>query len=192
MVEAKKPVWRMPAAGGIPEPLTRHLERQHCRTCCGWARGALHNRHPESNFADGQIAVTSLATGDTHVVLAQGVDARYVSSGHLVYVRDGTLMAVAFDLKGLRVTGTPVAIVKDVMQAVRTGSLSLSETGAAQFSVSDTGALVYVRGVLRRKLNSLDGEQGRHGDEGAHWTGTRAGRSRVLLWSLSRGHSSTI
>ena len=36
-----------------------------------------------------------------------------------MYVRDGTLMAVAFDPKRLRVTGTPVAIVNGVMQAVR-------------------------------------------------------------------------
>jgi hypothetical protein len=42
------------------------------------------------------------------------------------------------------------------MQAVRTPSLSLSETGAAQFSVSNTGALVYVPGVtVPEILNSL-------------------------------------
>ena len=86
----------------------------------------------------------SLATGDTHVVLDQGVDARYVPSGHLVYVRDGTLMAAPFDLKGLRVTGTEAAIVNGVMQAVRTPSLTLGETGAAQFSVSNSGDFVYV------------------------------------------------
>ena len=62
-------------------------------------------------------------------------------------------MAAPFDLKALRVTGTPAAIVKGVMQAVRTSSLSLSETGAAQFSVSNSGALVYVTGVPYNQLS---------------------------------------
>ena len=81
------------------------------------------------------------------VVLDQGIDARYIPSGHLVYVHDGTLMAAPFDLQGLRVTGTPVVIVKGLMQALRTGSISVGDTGAGQFSVSDTGALVYVPGA---------------------------------------------
>ena len=52
------------------------------------------------------------------------------------------------------------------MQAVRTGSLTLSETGAAQFSVSDTGALVYVPGVTAPETSDLAGmgEPERHGD----------------------------
>jgi serine/threonine-protein kinase len=160
-VEGEGRLWRVPAAGGMPETLTRldsNDGRRHSLPhMLPDGRRVLYTiGNPGSNFADGQVAVMSLATGDTHVVLDQGVDARYVSSGHLVYARDGTLMAVPFDLKGLRVTGTPVAIVKDVLQAVRTPSLSLSETGAAQFSVSNTGALVYVPGVIVPEiLNSL-------------------------------------
>jgi hypothetical protein len=42
------------------------------------------------------------------------------------------------------------------MQAVRTSFLSLNETGAAQFSISDTGALVYVSSVtVPEFVNSL-------------------------------------
>jgi hypothetical protein len=44
----------------------------------------------------------------------------------------------------------PAAIVNGVMQAVRAGSLSLSETGAAQFSVSNTGDLVSHGSRIRR------------------------------------------
>jgi Periplasmic component of the Tol biopolymer transport system len=99
------------------------------------------------NYSDGQTVVMSLATGETHVVLDQGIDARYIPSGHLVYVHDGTLMAAPFDLQGLRVTGTPVVIVKGLMQALRTGFISVGDTGAGQFSVSNTGALVYVPGA---------------------------------------------
>jgi len=149
MVEGEGRLWRVPATGGMPEVLTRldsNGRRGHSLPhMLPGGRSVLYTiGDPASNYADGQVAVMSLATGETHVVLEQGVDARYAPSGHLVYVRDGTLMAAPFDLKGLRVTGTPAAIVNGVMQAVRTSSLSLSETGAAQFSVSNTGALVYV------------------------------------------------
>jgi hypothetical protein len=137
----------------------------------------------------------SLATGDTHVVLDQGVDARYVPSGHLVYVRDGTLMAVPFDLQRLRVTGTPAAIVKGVMQAVRTSFVSVSETGAAQFSVSNTGVLVYVASatvpdlVMSLVWVSRDGTvkpttvpRGPHGGLRLSPDG-----QRVLLYTMGRG-----
>ena len=45
-----------------------------------------------------QIVVQSLETGQRRVVLQGADEARYVPTGHLVYVQAGTLMAVAFDL----------------------------------------------------------------------------------------------
>jgi len=142
-------LWRVPASGGVPHTLTRRdpndRRNQSLPQMLPDGRGVLYTVGTEkANFADGEVVGMSLATGETHVVLDRGVDARYVPSGHLVYVLDGTLMAAPFDLKALRVTGTPAAIVNGVMQAVRTSFLDVSETGAAQFSVSNTGALVYV------------------------------------------------
>jgi len=142
-------LWRVPASGGVPHTLTRRdpndRRRHSLPHMLPEGRGVLYTVATEqANFLDGETLVMSRETGETHVVLDRGVDARYVPSGHLVYVRDGTLMAAPFDLKAVRVTGTPVAIVKDVMHAVHTTSLTLSETGAAQFSVSNSGALVYV------------------------------------------------
>jgi eukaryotic-like serine/threonine-protein kinase len=159
--EGSRRLWRVPVAGGMPEVLPR-LDSKDPRSqtlphMLPDGRAVLYTiGTTASNFADGQVAVMSLATGDTHVVLDHGVDARYVPSGHLVYVRDGTLMAVPFDLRGLRVTGTPAAIVKGVMQAVGTSFLSVSETGAAQFSVSNTGVLVYLPSApVPEQLRSL-------------------------------------
>jgi serine/threonine-protein kinase len=199
-VEGEGRLWRMPAAGGMPETLTRLDSKDRISHSLPHmlpdGRGVLYTiGTPASNFADGQVAVMSLATGETHVVLDHGVDARYVPSGHLVYVRDATLMAVPFDLKGLRTTGTPAAIVKGVMQAVRTNSLSVSETGAAQFSVSDTGSLVYVPSAPVPELLvslvwvSRDGTvkpttvpRGPHGGPRLSPDGKRA-----LLYTLGRG-----
>ncbi len=43
-----------------------------------------------------------------------GYHGRYLPSGHLVYIRDGTLFAVAFDLGRLEVTGQPARAVEGV------------------------------------------------------------------------------
>ena len=44
-----------------------------------------------------QIAVLDLRTGQHKTLINGGSDAKYVSSGHLVYVAAGTLRAVRFD-----------------------------------------------------------------------------------------------
>ena len=84
-----------------------------------------------------QVAVLDLRTGTQTVLIRGGRDARYVSSGHLIYAAEGTLRAVAFDLARLAVVGTSVA----VLPAVQT-----TETGAAEVAVAADGTLVYVPG----------------------------------------------
>jgi serine/threonine-protein kinase len=62
----------------------------------------------------------------------------YVPSGHLVYEQAGNLMAVPFDLKQLQVVGTPVSVLQGVIETPL--------PPGAQYSVSNTGSLVYVSG----------------------------------------------
>src|SRR5437867_13242416 len=54
-------------------------------------------------------------------------------------------MAVPFDSTRLEVTGGPVALIADLMQAAY-ATASGADSGAAQFTVSNTGALVYWSG----------------------------------------------
>lgn len=72
-------------------------------------------------------------------MIERGRDARYVATGHLLYVVSGTLLAVPFDEERLEVTGAPVPMV----EGLETTSL-IGNSGAAQYSVSETGSLVYV------------------------------------------------
>ena len=55
-----------------------------------------------------------------------------------MHVQNGTLFARAFDLNRLEATGPAVPVIGDVM--------SDTNTGVAQFAVSDTGTLVYLAG----------------------------------------------
>jgi serine/threonine-protein kinase len=72
------------------------------------------------------------------VVYQGGYYWQYVPSGHLLYVHDGTLFAVSFDVDQLKVTGTPVPLV--------TGVSASATSGGAQVSISESGTLAYIPG----------------------------------------------
>ncbi len=94
------------------------------------------------SWYDADIMAQSLETGERHVLVRGGAQAHYVSTGHLVYARAGTLYAVPFDAETLRVTGSPVAVLEGVAED--------QTTGVSQFTVSATGSLAYIPGGLRR------------------------------------------
>jgi serine/threonine-protein kinase len=135
---------RVSANGGTPATLTTPDESAGERThrwpqvlpggeaalvTVGIARG--------TSFDEARIGVVSLATGKLRLLSEHGFHARYVSSGHLLYVRGDTLLAAPFDLRRLVVTGASVP----VLEGLRTNA-----SGGAHFSVSDTGALAYLPG----------------------------------------------
>ena len=78
-------------------------------------------------------------------MLTNAMDPRYVRSGHLLFMRQGTLMAVAFDPDRVEVEGQPVIVLEDVMQALDMPNTGW-ETGAAQVAVSASGHLAYASG----------------------------------------------
>ena len=75
------------------------------------------------------------ATGERRTIIDSASYPMIASSGHLVFFRDGALVAAAFDEKRLEITGTPVRVADDV---------ALDNLGAPLAAVSDSGALVYV------------------------------------------------
>ncbi len=93
-----------------------------------------------TRFDTARVVVHSLKTGEQKTLVEGGTDARYLPTGHIVYASGGNLLAVGFDLDRLEPKGTPVPVVQGVRRAVA------AATGAAQFSVSATGSLVFVPG----------------------------------------------
>jgi serine/threonine-protein kinase len=101
-----------------------------------------------------RLALLNLDTREWIALLPDAADAKYVPTGHLVFLRQGTLMAVRFDAASLKVIGHPSPVVENVMQALV--PWSFQNTGAGQFDVSDSGSLVYAAGgVLPDLQNSL-------------------------------------
>ena len=84
-----------------------------------------------------QIAVLSLETKEQKTLLANGKQAHFLPTGHLVYElsETGNLMAVPFDLARLEVTGEPVPIVEGVRQ---------NGGDFVDYAVSQEGTVVYV------------------------------------------------
>jgi serine/threonine-protein kinase len=74
-------------------------------------------------------------------VIESGTDAHYLSSGYIVYYFRGSIYAVGFDPVSRRKIGEPVRVQDDVARAM--GNV----TGAAMYSVSDAGHLIYVPGA---------------------------------------------
>ena len=142
-------IYELPATGGSLSRLTTFDSTQGERLVypelLPGGRAVLYNVALGEVPSQWDIVVESLDTGQRRVVVEGGSDPRYISSGHIVFVRTGSLMAVPFDVARLEVTGAPVVVVEDVMQAER-GINGYLNTGAGQFSVSQSGSLAYISG----------------------------------------------
>jgi serine/threonine-protein kinase len=150
---------RVSADGGNSETLTRpDLKREErAHRLPSWlpnGKAVLFTVMRQSFDSQPRLALFRLDTREWHVLLQDAADARYVPTGHLVFLRQGTLMAVRFDLARLEVIGQPVALVENVMQAFSTAGEC--HTGAGQFGISDTGSLIYAMGgIVPDRKNSL-------------------------------------
>jgi eukaryotic-like serine/threonine-protein kinase len=134
-------LWRVPESGGTPERLTtldtarREFNHWYPQALPG-GRAAIFNSF-STPTARSRIEAVEFATGRRTVLVDGAVFARYVASGHLLYVRDGAIFAVPFDPASLSVLGAAVPVVDDVAWA--------QTDGVAGFAVSRKGTLVYLK-----------------------------------------------
>ena len=151
---------QVPASGGTPQVLTT-LDSNKGEISHRWphflpgGKAVVFNASSGPSWSRWPIVVQSLETGERRVLVEEGTDARYSPTGHLVYVRAGTLMAVPFDLERLEVTGEAMPVLEGVR---------ITPEGAAQFGFSSLESLVYIPGPVgepRRRLVWLD----RNGEE---------------------------
>lgn len=80
------------------------------------------------------IEVHSLDTGERRR-LFDGAHPFYAPTGHVVFVREESLWAIAFDVDTLETKGEAIPLVEGVQ---------VERGGATQFALSDNGTLVYV------------------------------------------------
>ena len=152
--KARSGLFRVAAAGGMAQVFTVLDREKHEKS----------HRHPHflpdgksvvftvttsdmNSFDEARIAVVSLATGQRHVVLDGGTNPRFVSTGHLLYVRGRSLIAVPFDLRGLAIVGQPAPVVEGVSV--------LDDGGVADFDIAENGLMAYVRGDAHERRDRV-------------------------------------
>jgi Tol biopolymer transport system component len=129
-------LWRVSGIGGEPELLAKPVPE----------RGVSWLSNPimlpgndavlfENGYIEfGGIGVLSLESNKIIWVSAQGSSPIYSYTGHIIFPRGNTLVAVPFDVEEFEVTGPAVP----VLQGVR-----VENGGAVQAAVSRNGLLVY-------------------------------------------------
>ena len=148
-------VSRVAASGGVPERVTS-VDKHG---------GAVAHRWPEAipghqgllftvfsgDLESSRIAFLSLQSNEWKVLLDEtGHHARYAPTGHVVYLRGSTMMAVPFDIDRHEITGTPAPVLDGVAS---------NSGGASHFRFSENGTLAYIPGqssssVMRAFLSS--------------------------------------
>jgi serine/threonine-protein kinase len=138
-------LYRIPSAGGNPEPLTpaanqaAELMQVWPQVLPGGKSVLYTSRALSTDFESADLVVYSPTSGQRKTIVRGAFYGRYVPSGHLLFVREGNLFAAPFNLKQLEVTGEPQPIVEEVANNSLIG-------GGAQFSVSEKGTLAYLSG----------------------------------------------
>jgi hypothetical protein len=150
---------RISAEGGKPENLTtpdpKREEYSHRLPC--WlpdGKAVLYTVMKNGWDPKPALALLILDGRESRVLVNDAADGRYIPTGHIVFLRRGRLLGVRFDPASREVVGQPFPLVDDVMQAI--SNSSDYSTNAGQFSISNTGTLVYAPGgVIPRQENSL-------------------------------------
>ncbi len=146
---------RVPADGGPVEALSepdsaRGISEHDWPQLLPGARAALVAEW-RGAVSDVVISAVVLETGEVRPI-ADAVYARFLEPNHLILATsDGTLSVAPFDVERLELTGPPRAIVEGIRIE--------SNSGAAEFSVSGSGTLIYQGGsAIKNEVVWIDRE----------------------------------
>ena len=151
-------LWQVSAEGGVPQELTKldysqnevsHRYPQHLPG----GKALLFTVWAGEGWDETHVAVLRLDTGERRIVRRGGHTGCFAPTGHLVYYRAGSLLAIPFDPVRLEVPAgsSPVAIVEGVAQC--------KATTGAEYAFSWNGSLAYVPAgahQLQRRLVWVD------------------------------------
>ena len=144
---------KVPAAGGTPQPMTT-LDRQVDEATQRWPQFLPGGKEllftsdtHGGNYEDADVVVYSISTGQRKRLVQGGYYGRYVPTGHILYMHEGTMFAVPFDRKRLEVTGSPTPVLEGIM--ANPGDATM------QVSFAENGTLMYVPGHSGFQLASI-------------------------------------
>jgi Tol biopolymer transport system component len=133
---------RIPDSGGTPQPATEldvkegEISNRFPQLLPGGDAILFTARTAQEGWNDASIKVLSIKTGQRKTITKGGYYGRYLPSGHLIYMRDGTLFAAPMNLSRLELTGPASPIVQDMGND--------AGNGFSKFDFTPSGTLVYV------------------------------------------------
>ncbi len=138
-------IHRVPATGGTPTPVTTIDEPRHASH--RWPYFLPDGEHflylavhfEASKAEENALFFASLDGREIREVIRSDVNAAF-GSGHLLFVRQGTLMAVPFDPRSGRLQGDPQALADNVAYSLG--------TWRAAFDCSQEGLIAYHTGGM--------------------------------------------
>jgi Tol biopolymer transport system component len=127
-------LYRVAAVGGSPARVTKRAPSETSHRLPQFLPDGRHFTYLALGRSDRSVAIGSLEGSEPRQLLP-GIhsQAGYIA-GRLLYVREGALVAQAFDLAGLRLTGDPVSIAGDILS---------NDFGSQGFGTSEEGTVVY-------------------------------------------------
>jgi hypothetical protein len=137
---------KVSSAVGAPQPLTT-LDTQAGEATQRWpqalpgGKAVLFTSNTSGDYERADIVAYSMASGQRRTVIHGGFYARYLPSGHLVYMHEGTLFAVPFDLERLEVAGQAAPILEGVVASPGNGGRS------SHFPIPGTSCMSQAWGV---------------------------------------------
>jgi serine/threonine-protein kinase len=143
-------LWQVPSSGGEPVSLTTLGENEITQRWPQMLQGGKAVLFTGNSQADGfdraNIVAQVLPNGPRKLLVQGAYYGRYLPSGHLIYVHNGTVFAAPFDVDRLELHG-PAAQVLD-------GVAVNMPVGAAEIAFSDTGTVAYLPAPER--VNYMD------------------------------------
>ncbi len=143
-------IYRVAAAGGTPTT----VEAGQTALFSTWVHFLPDGRHylvyrlNEHEPSRSGVYVASIDSTEKTLLAATPPTRMEYAGGHLIYAREGSLLAHRFDEKKLKIAGEPVTIV---------GTLPyFDKTGWSEFSVSQTGVLAYLTRFPMTRLTWVD------------------------------------
>ena len=143
-------LWRIPSSSGEPRAVT--TPAAGTRVSHIYPQILPDGDHVLFTLVDPprppSAAVVSLRTGEQRKLVDRARDARYLPTGHLLFLRDGMLFGVRFDPSRLEISGAPVPLLDDVVT---------NRSTVGVYVVSQDGTLVYLPSrPLQRTLVWVD------------------------------------
>jgi len=136
-------LWRVSASGGMPQEMLKPDSKSEAEF--RWPEvlpggKAILFTIERNNFDLNRHAIGALRldTRERLVLVEGGMNPHYFSSGHLVFARDGEILAVPFDVKTLQLRGSPVRVIEGVLTNIL--------QGPAQLTASFEGSIAFVPG----------------------------------------------